>query len=72
MNVRTTDDINVLAEGSPLESIYKTIPQLEKAIKDTKKQMDKFAKAMDFMEAAKTRDEMFLLEAQLEKMKSTK
>ena len=32
MNVRTTDDINVLAEGSPLESIYKTIPQLEKAM----------------------------------------
>jgi hypothetical protein len=32
--------------------------------------MDKFAKAMDFMEAAKTRDEMFLLEAQLEKMKA--
>jgi len=70
MNVRTTDDINVLAEGAEKYSEYKTIPQLEKAIKDTKKQMDKFAKAMDFMEAAKTRDEMFLLEAQLEKMKA--
>jgi excinuclease ABC subunit B len=72
MNVRTTDDINVLAEGAEKYSQYKTIPQLEKAIKDTKKQMDKFAKAMDFMEAAKTRDEMFLLEAQLEKMKLQK
>ena len=70
MNVRTTDSINVLAEGDEKYSEYKTIPQLEKAIKDTKKQMDKFAKAMDFMEAAKTRDEMFLLEAQLEKMKA--
>ena len=70
MNVRTTDTINVLAEGDEKYSEYKTIPQLEKAIKDTKKQMDKFAKAMDFMEAAKTRDEMFLLEAQLEKMKA--
>jgi len=70
MNVRTTDAINVLAEGDEKYSEYKTIPQLEKAIKDTKKQMDKFAKAMDFMEAAKTRDEMFLLEAQLEKMKA--
>ena len=69
MNVRTTDEINILAEGAEKYSEYKTIPQLEKAIKDTKKQMDKFAKAMDFMEAAKTRDEMFLLEAQLEKMK---
>ena len=70
MNVRTTDQINVLAEGAEKYSEYKTIPQIEKAIKDTKKQMDKFAKAMDFMEAAKTRDEMFLLEAQLEKMKA--
>jgi excinuclease ABC subunit B len=70
MNVRTTDEINVLAEDSTKYSEYKTIPQIEKAIKDTKKQMDKFAKAMDFMEAAKTRDEMFLLEAQLEKMKT--
>ena len=70
MNVRTTDDINVLSERTEKYSEYKTIPQLEKAIKDTKKQMDKFAKAMDFMEAAKTRDEMFLLEARLEKMKA--
>jgi excinuclease ABC subunit B len=69
MNVRTTDDINILSENTEKYSEYKTIPQLEKAIKDTKKQMDKYAKAMDFMEAAKTRDEMFLLESQLEKMK---
>ena len=72
MNVRTTDEINILAEGTENYNEYKTIPQLEKAIKDTKKQMDKFAKAMDFMEAAKIRDEMFLLEAQLDKMKSSK
>jgi len=72
MNVRTTDEINILAEGTEKYNEYKTIPQLEKAIKDTKKQMDKFAKAMDFMEAAKIRDEMFLLEAQLDKMKSSK
>ncbi len=70
MNVRTTDEINILSESTEKYSEFKTIPQLEKAIKDTKKQMDKFAKAMDFMEAAKTRDEMFLLEAQLEKMKA--
>jgi excinuclease ABC subunit B len=72
MNVRTTDEINVLAEDSTKYSEFKTIPQIEKAIKDTKKQMDKFAKAMDFMEAAKTRDEMFLLESQLDKMKNAK
>jgi excinuclease ABC subunit B len=72
MNVRTTDEINVLAEGAEKYSEYTTIPQIERAIKQAKKQMDTFAKAMDFMEAAKTRDEMFLLEAQLEKMKSAK
>jgi excinuclease UvrABC helicase subunit UvrB len=31
--------------------------------------MEKFAKALDFMEAAKLRDEMFRLEAQLAGMK---
>jgi excinuclease ABC subunit B len=72
MNVRTTDGINVLEEGAEAYSEYQTIPQIEKAIKDKKKQMDKLAKALDFMEAAKTRDEMFLLESQLEKMKAAK
>ena len=48
----------------------KTKPsQIEKAIAQTKKQMEKFAKALDFMEAAKLRDEMFRLEAQLAGMK---
>jgi excinuclease ABC subunit B len=37
----------------------------------TKKQMEKMAKALDFMEAAKLRDEMFRMELQLEKMKAT-
>jgi excinuclease ABC subunit B len=36
---------------------------------EVKKQMEKFAKALDFMEAAKLRDEMFRLEAQLAGMK---
>jgi excinuclease ABC subunit B len=69
MNIKTTDGINVLQEG---EFDYKTIPQMEKAIMQTKKQMEKSAKALDFMEAAKLRDEMFRLEAQLEKMKDSK
>ena len=51
------------------DSAYKTIPQVEKAIQQTKKQMDQFSKALDFMEAARLRDEMFRLEAQLENMK---
>jgi excinuclease ABC subunit B len=68
INIRTTDDLNMTAEPN---SEYKTIPQMEKAILQTKKQMEKSAKALDFMEAAKLRDEMFRMELQLEKMKTS-
>jgi excinuclease ABC subunit B len=68
INIRTTDGLNMAAEPN---SEYQTIPQLEKAILQTKKQMEKMAKALDFMEAAKLRDEMFRMELQLEKMKAT-
>ena len=67
INVRTTDNMFMVAES---ENSYTTIPQIEIAIAQTKKQMDKFAKALDFMEAAKLRDEMFRLETQLVKMKN--
>ena len=67
INIKTSDDLEMVANAS---DEFKTIPQIEKAITQTKKQMDKFAKALDFMEAAKLRDEMFRLEAQLEKMKN--
>ena len=46
-----------------------TIPQLEKEIAKIKKQMDKAAKDMDFMEAARLRDEMFRLQTELKTMK---
>ena len=68
INIRTTDELNMVAEPN---SQYETIPQMEKAILQTKKQMEKMAKAMDFMEAAKLRDEMFRMELQLEKMKAS-
>jgi excinuclease ABC subunit B len=48
---------------------YKTIPQLEKAIKQIKRMMEKAAKDMDFMEAARLRDEMFRMQGELEEMK---
>ena len=41
---------------------YMTKPQLEKTIEQTKKKMLKAAKELDFMEAARLRDEMFGLE----------
>jgi excinuclease ABC subunit B len=49
---------------------YITIPQKEKAIAKTKKQMEKAAKDLDFMEAARLRDEMFRLQKELEEMKA--
>ncbi|HEY0040291.1 MAG TPA: excinuclease ABC subunit UvrB [Flavisolibacter sp.] len=48
---------------------YATIPQMEKKIASTKKEMEKAARDMDFMEAARLRDEMFSLQKKLETMK---
>lgn len=58
----------VTEEGAE-NSARRTIPQLEKAIAQTKKKMEKAAKEMDFMEAAKLRDEMIAMQQQLERMK---
>jgi excinuclease ABC subunit B len=41
---------------------------MEKAIQQTKKRMEKAAKDMDFMEAARLRDEMFRLQKELQAM----
>jgi len=48
---------------------YNTIPQLEKAIAKLKKKMEKASRDLDFMEAARLRDEMFLLQKKLDEMK---
>jgi excinuclease ABC subunit B len=39
--------------------------QIEKAIKHTRKEMEKAAKELDFIEAARLRDELFILQEQL-------
>jgi len=49
--------------------VYETIPQLEKGIARTKKQMEKAASDLDFLEAARLRDKMFTLQQQLKEMK---
>ncbi|MGZ5135270.1 MAG: excinuclease ABC subunit UvrB [Flavitalea sp.] len=49
---------------------YQTIPQLEKAVNKIKKEMEKAARDLDFMEAARLRDEMFALKKKLETIKS--
>ncbi len=58
--------ITVAAED---QEQYKTIPQMEKAISQTKRQMEKAARDLDFMEAARLRDEMFKMQKELEGMK---
>ena len=61
------EDMLTVAAEDP--AVYKTIPQMEKAIGKTKKEMEKAAKDLDFMEAARLRDEMFRMQKELEEMK---
>ena len=60
------DMITIAAED---QAEYKTIPQTEKALSKIKKEMEKAARDLDFMEAARLRDEMFIMQKKLEEMK---
>ncbi len=51
------------------ESEYLTKSQLEKKIREKRKQMEQAAKALDFMEAARFRDEITAYQSKLEKLK---
>ncbi len=62
------EDLITVAAEDQVE--YKTIPQTEKAISKIKKEMEKAARDLDFMEAARLRDEMFLLQKKLGEMKT--
>jgi excinuclease ABC subunit B len=59
---------NILTQAAESEGEYNTIPQLEKAIQKVKKEMEKAARDLDFMEAAQLRDQMFALQKKLEIM----
>lgn len=59
------EEMNQLA-ADPVES-YMSEEQLEKSLKKTEKDMKKAAKELDFIEAARLRDEMFRLQKLLEK-----
>ncbi len=61
------DLVTVAAED---QEVYKTIPQMEKGIAKIKKEMEKAARDLDFMEAARLRDEMFKLQKELAGMKN--
>ena len=60
------DLVTMVAEE---QEVYQTIPQLEKAIAKIKKEMEKAARDLDFMEAARLRDNMFGMQKQLKEMK---
>jgi len=67
-----TVDNEGLADGqlaAETQEAYQTIPQMEKAVAHTKKQMEKAAKNLDFIEAARLRDEMFKLQKNLDAMR---
>ena len=61
------DSVATIAAEEQVE--YKTIPQMEKALFQIKRMMEKAAKDMDFMEAARLRDEMFRMQEELKGMK---
>ncbi len=61
------EDLVTVAAEEQVE--YRTIPQMEKAIGTMKKEMEKAARDLDFMEAARLRDEMFSMQKKLEEMK---
>ena len=62
----TDGGITVAAEE---QESYQTIPQMQKAITKIKREMEQAAKDLDFMEAARLRDEMFKMQKTLDEMK---
>ena len=65
----TFETADTLAAAEPEDS-YLTKPQIEKKIRDTRKAMEKSAKELDFMMAAKLRDKIKSLQKSLEEVKS--
>ena len=63
------NDQDILTVAAEEQTDYKTIPQMEKGIVKIKKEMERAARDMDFMEAARLRDEMFKMQKELEVMK---
>ncbi|RPD40339.1 excinuclease ABC subunit UvrB [Chitinophaga barathri] len=65
------DEMAVVAdEGIAFnQNTIQSIPQMEKSITKVRKEMEKAAKDLDFMEAARLRDQMFAMQQELENMK---
>lgn len=65
------DEMAIAAEEAAVynQDTIKSIPQMEKSIAKVRKDMEKAAKDLDFMEAARLRDQMFTMQQDLENMK---
>ncbi len=61
-------ELDALKAAEP-ESDYLSKPELEKKIKEKRKLMEEAAKALDFMQAAKLRDDIKAYQEKLEKLK---
>lgn len=62
-------DEDIVNRAAEEQAEYKTIPQMEKAITRIKKEMEKAARDLDFIEAARLRDEMFRMQKELASLK---
>jgi excinuclease ABC subunit B len=56
---------NLELKAAEPESLYLTKPEIEKKIRDARKAMEKAAKDLDFMQAARLRDEIKSLQAKM-------
>src|SRR5690554_4514095 len=65
---RTEQEDNTMYAADPVEQ-YMSTSELEKSVKNIERQMKKAAKELDFMEAARLRDEMFRLNKLIESKK---
>ena len=80
LDIKGYDEYSMLAavaeeqESSKVAEVqneYTTIPQLEKHVQQLKKSMEKAARDLDFMEAARLRDLMFEAKNRLDSMKAS-
>jgi excinuclease ABC subunit B len=69
-NLAALAEEQMSAKAAEDQNDYVTIPQMEKHITKLKKTMEKAAKDLDFMEAARLRDLMFESKKRIEEMKA--
>lgn len=65
------EQVSVSSIAAEEQEGYHTVPQAEKAVQKIRKQMEKAARDLDFMEAARLRDLMFEAQKKLDTLKLT-